>query len=410
MSEVSSVVRPVRAGQSAARPRVGVILAVDLVKGVPFGGATGFIYSLLDNLQLPAVVLGIEVDDEANEDAKERPVAAELQPVARARYPSAIPLRLRSLYWYWRQRGKVLTSGVDVLYVHSPELALPFVFGRKRLPLVFHQHGSANPVLFSSYPWGRFFLFRWFFDLTLGIVYRRAEWIVAVDEGSAEQARRHGAGDRVTVLRNAVDANYFFPNTVKRDQRRSELGLGEGEHLVLVSGRLEEVKRIDRAIRAVSLLASAGCTCKLMIVGEGTERGALEELAKQVGLSDRVLFLGRRLHREMPDLYNAADALLLTSEREGTPMVILEALASGTPVVATPVGGVPDLIRNGENGFLADDESVTRIAAALEACVRRKWDRELVASSIEMWTSASVGHRLARLFAAVCEVSPQTPG
>jgi len=402
MSEVPSAVRPVPAGQSAARPKVGVILAVDLVKGVPYGGATSFLYSLLADLQLPAVVLGIEVDGEASQDAKERPFAAEFRPVARARYPSAIPLRLRSLYWYWRQRGKILRSGADVLYVHSPELALPFVFGRTRLPLVFHQHGSTNPVLFTAYPWGRFFPFRWFFDLTLRIVFKRADWIVAVDKECAEQARRHGAGDRVTVLMNAVDANYFFPDKVRRDQKRRELGLGEGERLVLMSGRLEEVKRIDRAIRAVSLLASAGCSCKLMIIGEGTERRALEELAKQVGLSERVLFLGRRLHRELPDLYNAADALLLTSEREGAPMVVLEALASGTPVVATAVGGVPDLIRNGENGFLAADGSAARIGSALEACLGREWDRELIANSIEIWTSASVGQRLARLFVAVC--------
>jgi glycosyltransferase involved in cell wall biosynthesis len=410
MSEVPSAVRPVPAGQSAARPKVGVILAADLVKGVPYGGATSFIYSLLDNLPLPAVVLGIEVDGEASEDAKERLVAAEFRPVARARYPSAIPLRLRSLYWYWRQRGKVLGSGADVLYVHSPELALPFVFGRTRLPLVFHQHGSANPVLYTAYRWGRLFLFRWFFNLTLRIVFKRAEWIVAVDEDCAEQARRHGAGNRVTVLMNAVDANYFFPDTVRRHEKRRELGLGLDERLVLVSGRLEEVKRIDRAIRAVSLLASAGCPSKLMIVGEGTERRALEELAKQLGLSDRVLFLGRRLHREMPDLYNAADALLLTSEREGTPMVVLEALASGTPVVATAVGGVPELIRNGGNGFLAGDGSATSIASALEACLGREWDRELIASSIEKWTSASVGQHLARLFVSVCGDGRWEPG
>jgi len=104
----------------------------------------------------------------------------------------------------------------------------------------------------------------------------------------------------------------------------------------------------------------------------------------------------------LPDLYNAADALLLTSEREGAPMVVLEALASGTPVVATAVGGVPDLIRNGENGFLAADGSAARIGSALEACLGREWDRELIANSIEIWTSASVGQRLARLFVAVC--------
>src|SRR5207253_11234672 len=105
------------------------------------------------------------------------------------------------------------------------------------------------------------------------------------------------------------------------------------------------------------------------------------------GVKDRVLFLGHVPHEEMSKIYNTADVLLLTSEMEGTPMVILEALACGTPVVTTPVGGIPVLVKNDENGLLLADTSPSAIACAVQQCLNYRWDRAALAFSIRDWSS-----------------------
>jgi glycosyltransferase involved in cell wall biosynthesis len=103
----------------------------------------------------------------------------------------------------------------------------------------------------------------------------------------------------------------------------------------------------------------------------------------------------------MPKIYNLADVLLLTSEKEGSPMVILEALACGIPIVVTPSGGVSELVRDGDNGLVLGSTSPHEIAATVVRCLNRTWDHSALASSVQNWSSTVVGERLVNLFVTV---------
>ena len=104
----------------------------------------------------------------------------------------------------------------------------------------------------------------------------------------------------------------------------------------------------------------------LVVLGDGPERAALERRSAELGLAGRVRFLGAGTRDDVVRLFRAADAALLTSAWENLPHTLLEALAVGTPVIATAVGGVPEVVRDGENGLLVPPGDVEAIAAAIE--------------------------------------------
>jgi teichuronic acid biosynthesis glycosyltransferase TuaC len=173
---------------------------------------------------------------------------------------------------------------------------------------------------------------------------------------------------KIAVLRNGVDTGMFHP--VDRVSQRARLGLS-GTALLMV-GNLVALKGHDLVIRALRELPGAS----LMIVGDGRERRNLEELARGLAVRERVRFLGAVPQDRLADYYGAADALVLASSREGWPNVLLEAMACGTPVVATRVGGTPEIVAAPEAGVLAGEPSERGIVEALQRLLRNYPDRE----------------------------------
>ncbi len=162
--------------------------------------------------------------------------------------------------------------------------------------------------------------------------------------------------ERITVLRNGVDLERFQP--LDRAQVRSELGVS-GATLLSV-GHLVERKGHHIAIEALVHLPQA----RLLIAGDGEERAALEALAQSLGVQDRVRFLGSVDQAVLKKYYSAADALVLASSREGWANVLLEAMACGTPVIATRVWGTPEVVAAPEAGVLMSERSPVALAAA----------------------------------------------
>ncbi|MGI9491693.1 MAG: glycosyltransferase, partial [Geminicoccaceae bacterium] len=163
---------------------------------------------------------------------------------------------------------------------------------------------------------------------------------------------------RVHVLRNGVDLSIFLPKD-KTDPATT----GRRLRATLLSvGHLIERKGHDLVIKALSLLPDT----ELLIAGDGPERHHLERLAVSLGLDDRVRFLGVVRHQALADLYCSADLLVLASSREGWPNVLLEALACGTPVVATRNWGTPEIVSAPEAGCLVDQRTPEAIADAIK--------------------------------------------
>ncbi len=185
-----------------------------------------------------------------------------------------------------------------------------------------------------------------------------ADGLVAVSAALKEAMVGLGAApEKVTVLRNGVDTALFQP--AGREAARAELGLS-GPVLISV-GQLIERKRHHLTIAAMRSLP--GFT--LLILGEGPQRARLAALVAEYGLGERVRLLGAHPHQELPRLYAAADAMVLASSREGWANVLLEAMACGTPVVATNIWGNPEVVQSAEAGLIVDDATPEGIASGV---------------------------------------------
>jgi teichuronic acid biosynthesis glycosyltransferase TuaC len=188
----------------------------------------------------------------------------------------------------------------------------------------------------------------------------RAAGIVAVSD--ALRARLIALGieaSRIEVLRNGVDLELFAPRD--RAAARKALGLDVDGTVVLSVGQLIPRKGHDLAMRAVARLPEA----TLVIVGEGPEADGLRRLARRLGSAERIRFLGAIPQERLATIYNAADVLVLASSREGLPNVVLEALACGTPVVATAVWGTPEIVAAPAAGRLVEEGSPETLAGAI---------------------------------------------
>lgn len=185
----------------------------------------------------------------------------------------------------------------------------------------------------------------------------RAKGMITVCQALKDEMVTLGVpADRVTVLRNGVDLDMFRPGD--REALRARYGLTQP---TLISvGHLIERKGHNLAIEALPGLPDF----RLLIAGDGPEDASLRTLADRLGVADRVEFLGRRPHEELPALCCAADALVLASSREGWANVLLEAMACGTPVVASNVWGTPEVVAVPEAGRLMAERTGEGIAAA----------------------------------------------
>jgi glycosyltransferase involved in cell wall biosynthesis len=190
---------------------------------------------------------------------------------------------------------------------------------------------------------------------------------------------------KIFVLRNGVDTRLFHP--VDRESQRARLGV-TGTVLLMV-GNLVALKGHEIVLRALCEYPGA---C-LLIIGEGREQRSLEELARTLGIRERVRFLGAMPQEQLAEYYGAADALVLASSREGWPNVLLEAMACGTPVVSTRVGGTPEVVAAPEAGVLTSERSARGIVEALQQLFRNYPDRKLTRRYAEgySWAATTAG-------------------
>ena len=172
-------------------------------------------------------------------------------------------------------------------------------------------------------------------------------------------------GNRLSVILNGVE-----PTAAKRSRQdvRAELGIGESEIVGIIVARIDAMKGHDDLIAAWEKLQAAGKKAILLIAGDGEARTAREKLARDNGLdAQQVQFLGFR--NDAPDLLAACDFFLLPSLTEGLPLSVLEAMAQGLPVVATDVGGIPELVTDGVHGLLVPPKNPDLLASAIEKVV-----------------------------------------
>ena len=288
-------------------------------------------------------------------------------------YPPRIGRSLHGLAWYASliaQRGAELRrSRYDMLLA---SWGYPDAVGTARLartlglPYVVKVHGSDLNLQAD----------RWLQRRQIASALRGARAVIAVSAALARRACELGAPpDRVHVLYNGVDGDHFRPGN--RAQARERLGLPADAPLVLYVGNLKPGKGCLDLLEAFPGLLQRHPEARLAFVGDGPAARALRSRTEELGLGRQVLLAGARAHDELPAWMHAANLLCLPSHNEGVPNVILEAMACGLPVVATDVGGIPEVLP-AQAGRMVPPRDRAALVDALEAVLRGPWSADAI--------------------------------
>jgi teichuronic acid biosynthesis glycosyltransferase TuaC len=229
-----------------------------------------------------------------------------------------------------------------------------------------------------------------------------ADGIVTVCEAlRTELTRLGGDANRIVTLRNGVDLALFRP--IDRDAARKSLSLNQ--FTLLSVGHLVPLKGHDLVIAALKDLPDT----RLLIAGSGAELPRLQSLANELGVADRVEFLGVLAQDKLALAYNAADALVLASSREGWANVLLESMACGTPVVASKVWGTPEVVASPDAGILMTHRSAQGVASAVQELRARYPDRHATRRYAEQfsWENTTAGQL--KLFRSIIDGRTRVP-
>jgi glycosyltransferase involved in cell wall biosynthesis len=239
------------------------------------------------------------------------------------------------------------------------------------------------------------------FEFLERMAMRFAVMIVPVSDGQGDELMRAGlARKRMRVVRNAINVGRMETAVAKADIKRQEMGFAPDDILIATSGRLSPEKAQKDLITAFSIISSRHPKARLLIVGDGPLKNELEQWSREKGLS-QVHFLGFR--GDMDEIMAAIDLFVLPSLTEGLPNVILEAFACAKPVVATNVGGVPEVVTHGENGLLVKPGHPALLAIAMEKCLKSPETAKIMGEKgfrkvLSEFTFASQAKRLEQIY------------
>ena len=294
-----------------------------------------------------------------------------------------------SLYPYMRQYLK--SRDFDIImatWAYPDSMAAAFFAGLAGCPLVTVTLGSDINELTN----------RRLLKPQIKWTLEKSTRIVSVSHAMAAKIAALGIDpDKITVQHNGVNGDLFAIRG--KQNARSLLGLTENEKLIVFVGNLSPEKGIDTLMKSVSLLVNGENKkyIKCAVIGDGVMKSELSSISQNLGLTDNMIFPGRLLPEEISIWLNACDVFCLPSYREGCPNVILEALASGCPVVASDVGGIPELLNNG-NGLLAQPGNHKQLAACLNTALEKEWNPEKLRQSVEYLSWESVGLMYKKMF------------
>ncbi len=230
-------------------------------------------------------------------------------------------------------------------------------------------------------------------------IFARANEVHAISNFLGEWAKQMGFIGTPHIIPNGVDMSRFMQRISidERNRLRAEYGFQEDDIVIITASRLTLKNATDDLIRALPYLPS---NYKLLIVGEGEDKKMLDALVAELNVSSRCVFLGLRGHEELPAILQSADIFCRPSLSEGLGISFLEAMAVGLPIIGTPVGGIPDFLKDGETGVFCEPRNPQSIAAAAtriidqpdlrkkiiaqgEVCVRHGYNWDEIARSVQ---------------------------
>ena len=266
-----------------------------------------------------------------------------------------IPFRLSRLFRKWRP---------DIIHTHAWGTLCEGVIGAKlaRVPIVIHgEHGTIQHNGKNIY------IQRLFWNLTNKV-------LSVSDAHKRKLVNTIGcSSEKIKVISNGVDTEYFLV-VKENDALRLSLGIAVEEVVIGTVGRLVPVKNQEMLIRSFAALKERCSNVKLILVGDGPLKDKLVQLAVDLGISSSIIFLGRRA--DIPNILNMMDIFVLPSICEGMSNTILEAMSCGLPVIATDVGGNPEIVKRDVTGFLVPTNNKNALADAISFLVENPGRRK----------------------------------
>jgi glycosyltransferase involved in cell wall biosynthesis len=313
--------------------------------------------------------------------------------LAREAGATVLLLRQRSRLDYAFLDALVATakrSGVNLVETHSFKASFVgwLVSRRLQVPWIAFAHGwTSERVRVRAYNF-----------LERRALLRQADHVVAVADNVEALLRDNGRKGPITVLRNGIERSPAPVGEQERRAARAALGLPADAFVGAAVGRLSHEKAVDLLLDAVARVAPSLPGLVVLVAGDGRERAALESQRSRLGLDATVRFLGQLT--EIRPVMAAADLLLLPSRTEGLPNVALEALDAGLPILSTRVGAMPELVCDGETGWLVPVEDPRAFGQRLGELAARKDLRAIgLAGRERMLPGFTAEARLAQLFA-----------
>jgi glycosyltransferase involved in cell wall biosynthesis len=335
-----------------AAPRL--IRVLHIIPELPVGGAETLIFHMARGLDRQRFAPAVCVLGEPGPMGQEMAAAGiEVVALRRFRRPGRWLRVLPPLTRLLRERG----AGIVHTHLYHGNTYGRLAAIRARTPVIVASVHNVYERVKPHRAWINRALARW------------TDAILAGSEAVREDILRWDGVPRrqVHVLPYGIEPEPYLTLPDPAESRRM-LGLPPDAPVIGTVGRLEIQKGHDLLLRSLADLRREGCNAVLLLVGEGRERTRLSEMAAELGLADRVRFLGTR--RDLPVLFAAMDVFAFPSRWEGTPLALIAAMAAGLPVVATPVGGIPDVLKDGATGRLVPVEDVPALTAALRATLR----------------------------------------
>jgi glycosyltransferase involved in cell wall biosynthesis len=326
---------------------------LQLISSGGFYGAESVVAALTRDLAQARYSVLVGVFE--NIHASPNNVAAQLE--SRGLQVIRIPCRSRfDLATAKRIREIIRVQDIDLVHSHGYKADIYAYLATRRIRL---------PLLATSHLWTRQTAAVRFYEFLDAHVLRSFDAIIAVSDRIATELRQAGVpAGKITVIDNGIDLTPFRSAV---PVLASELNKGDGL-LIGTAGRLVAQKGLTFFLTAAQQVLEEFPNLQFAIFGDGPDRGKLEQMAKDLRIENKVWFAGTR--NDMPNVYASLDVFALASIDEGLPMALLEAMASGVPVVATEVGAVPKVIMPGRTGMLVRPGDPRELAQAL-ACLAR---------------------------------------
>jgi len=235
-----------------------------------------------------------------------------------------------------------------------------------------------------------------------------ADRVISVSRQLTSYLERHIGSNKIAIIPNGVACSELVDDEARADAK-AKLGIPVRELVVGFVGRLEKVKRPDLFIDVARHLGTRVSNLTFVLAGNGREQSSVRRLAATSGLGNRMLLLGHC--NDATELLRAMDLLLIPSDHEGLPMVLLEAMALGTPVVSRAVGGVPEVITHDESGCLVDSHDPAILADACMRLLRDKALRDRIARAARnviqtRFSAARNAEMVVNLYRSLIEVEP----